>query len=254
MIKLLVIMQILQAILTIIQIHATPQNAVSSLSPHTQRKKEMKIPVTLYDSYFQKLNPIMSLAHPPRYYVGTLGIPPFFRNLFTFDLGNPRQSILDVNICRGCNIYDENNTAIGCPDTVPTCVDGINDNSDKYGECWVSDPEDPLPFWSYMYTYESCDTINATSAGYLPQKNHNLSNKYFLLRKDNHFGSSNNVPVCMACFDSGDHSRFFALATTSYLFHLKFLHPSSHEAVGSLPHDYLFGALVRTVPQQDRIW
>lgn len=58
----------------------------------------------------------------------------------------------------------------------------------------------------------------------------------------------------MACFDSGDHSRFFALATTSYLFHLKFLHPSSHEAVGSLPHDYLFGALVRTVPQQDRIW
>jgi len=183
------------------------------------QKFETIIPVRLLDSSFQE-----DLDFPPRYAVGSLGIPSVFRNLFTFDLGNPRETILDVSMCLGCEVK-VNNESIGCPSSVPMC--NVSSTS-----CWVSDPDQPLPSWSFSFTLDPCANLS-TSTGNID-----------IEEKD--------IPTCIQCFDSGNHSRFYAYANPSLPFW--FLHHDSSKKVAQIPPSFRFGALVRTVPNIDRIW
>ena len=229
---------------------------------HKRKKKEIKIPLELYNSDFQK---IFSNNDMPRYLVGSIGIPSLFHTLCTFDLGNHKQSILNVNDCKGCDVIDNNNTFIGCPDLVPTCHNNtMNNGTDDYNNtssCWISDPKVPLPIWSYYHTLENCSTIdtdNSSSSsfsGYLNVNGYiydNIDTKY-------HYETNISVPTCTQCFGSGSHSRFYALSRS--IFQLSFLHNKDDSSLlwsrtkkDYLPNNFFFGALVRTVPQIDRIW
>ena len=269
----------------------------------TSEYKEWIIPVTLYDS----LGPPSSIFYnnidtrtniqptstkkslPPRYSIGAISIPN--KNdvesndhdddhLFTFDLGNPGQTIFLTEECKGC--YSDLEPKSGCPKMVPMCNEDDNLNIDTDTDtdtdtatdtsnhfCWPSHPHQYLPIQSFRFV-----------------------TKQFCPYKDGHgdtyAGDLDNVPVCIACFDGGDHSRFYSFAEMDFSFvdavvtnvirdndanpkeipsllrsyyrtnkneprkdNDKYLYVSKPAPI---IEKYQFGALVRTVPLKDRIW
>ena len=209
-------------LLLLLQLHLT------NPLPTKHKKKEITIPIELYNSDFEKTN------KQPRYVVGSIGISKVFQTLCTFDLGNHAETIINLNECRGCYVVI-NSTSVGCPDLAPIC-DNNNDNSTN--ACWASDPKSPLPNWTYYYTLENCTNETIYSG--------NIHTNGYYYHNSEYTYKNLSVPTCTQCFGSGSHSRFYTSARTIFQF--------SFHKHAYLPSNFSFGALLRTVPQIDRIW
>lgn len=215
---------------------------------------EWTVAVQLYDfrgpkTYAGGVRNVSSITkYPPRYVVGSLKYPsqntgtskPTMET--TFDLGNSKRTILLAQDCRGCAMKEDPKN--GCPDSPPTCdIDSValSRNNSKPSTCWASRPDEFVPNNAFDYTNATCGDKN-----------------YY--NKDIFSG-----PICKQCFQNGTHSRFVAPAkmkhfsldrttvrSTEYTKHkneVNFIVRSSPAI-----RNFDFGALIRTVPQKDRIW
>jgi len=233
--------------------------------------KEWIVPVTLFDSLGPPPQDLLSKNEadnflrssnrssqvkqkklPPRYSVGVLNVDASSQNtneismsrqhFFTFDLGNPSQTILLTEKCKGC--FSSLEPESGCPKIVPKCESLFEDQISTLNTqfCWPSHPQQYLPENSYRYIIKDC-----------PLKKGETQNA----------GTLDNIPICIACFDGGDHSRYYTFAETDFSFvgatQINTIESndgtfSRHSAPASKIKHFEFGALVRTVPQRDRIW
>jgi hypothetical protein len=215
----------------------------------------------------------------------------FWNQHFTFDLGNPGYTTFVVDVCRGCSpTYPPNGTAIGCPAQVPQCDSDL----DHVDVCWPSHAIEvwPLSASSLQSYYSSTSTSRSieadelelvppnctslgdrvTDAGSLHISSNN--NKSNFSGQDGHVHNVRNVHdvvhTCRMCFDHGNHSRFFAPRVARGVAFLDVNDNDNHNnnandkntnknnkntvVVWNLPREFHFGALVRTVPLQDRVW
>lgn len=225
------------------------ENTLSHIDKRRSEYEEWTIPVVLFDSQGPPTHPMESFhsnsavmkQYPPRYSIGLLEIPmsldlQHFSHLhfFTFDLGNPGQTLLLTEKCKGCFSHLE--PLSGCPQIVPQCEDSTANNvSNSF--CWPSHPDQYLPMSSFSYTIKDCPLKEG---------------------KDESAGTLDNIPVCKACFDGGDHSRFYSFAETDFYFSGATQTKRKNGVAMFLPapmiKSFQFGALVRTVPLKDRIW
>ena len=167
---------------------------------------------------------------PPRYLVGqvsSLSSKEKCFSHFTFDLGNPGDTTFLVDHCRGCNTEksipknDDNTTA--CPLELPDCV------SPTSNYCWPSRPQESLTWDCFQHTP--------------PEQ--------MILECDSRIKADN--VICMMCFDNGNHSRYYLPSQVNPKQPLGFL-KSDDTSYYALPETFQFGALIRTIPLQDRIW
>lgn len=153
---------------------------------------------------------------PPRYSIGMLHVPnkrnsfdkanfimnsefnsspdPF--HYFTFDLGNPGNSILLVQDCLACTPpqrmlqKESHNSDLGCPPSVPLCNDPTTDS-----QCWISHPNQFIPSSSFGYIFQSDGGLSC------PQKNGTSTDAGSLIP---------DVEVCIACFGEYFFLPFFS--------------------------------------------
>ena len=162
---------------------------------------------------------------PPRYLVGqvsSLSSKEKCFSHFTFDLGNPGDTTFLVDHCRGCN-SDNNHNTTACPLKLPDCV------SPTSNDCWPSRPHESLTWDCFQHIP--------------PEK--------MILECDSKINSDKNV--CMMCFDNGNHSRYYLPSQVNPKQPLGFVQ-SDDTSYYALPETFQFGALIRTIPLQDRIW
>jgi len=170
----------------------------------------------------------------PRYLVGRIiysnSSSSSHHHHFTFDLGNPGMTTFLDPKCRGCDPY--NSTTTHCPSIVPLC----DDDDYHHDYCWPSHRDEYLPYSSFQY-----------SSGHVPCTHYG--------DKVTDAGTIHGYQVCRMCFDSGDHSRYFipSQANDLFLFSGEKQGETQH-VFYPLPSPFTFGALIRTVPLQDRIW
>eukprot|EP00592_Proboscia_alata_P005676 CAMPEP_0194365754 /NCGR_PEP_ID=MMETSP0174-20130528/13782_1 /TAXON_ID=216777 /ORGANISM="Proboscia alata, Strain PI-D3" /LENGTH=494 /DNA_ID=CAMNT_0039140591 /DNA_START=103 /DNA_END=1587 /DNA_ORIENTATION=+ len=237
------------------------QMTVLQTSASTTESSSVRIPVVLWDDNGQPISPssapryLVGTLATPRYLVGTLAVQnDIYTNTdgidesclndvqhFTFDFGNPGDTILLSQYCLGCgdDTLDEA-VAARCPPSVPECENGTS--------CWASHPNEYLSLDHYQpindsnSPEEACKDAGVITLG-MPW--HDMSD----------------VSVCMACFDGGDHSRYYVQSTPAQHRSLVLIDErydckdgSSSAPHLTLPADFRFGAMVRSVPAFDRIW
>ena len=199
----------------------------------------IKVPIALWTENGVPVLPTENGYDPPRYLVGIVGIASdnqteWLPQHFTFDLGNPGHTTFVVDECRGCSVNFDNGTENGCPSKVPQCNIG-----NGVGACWLSHQSEIWPLVSsHIHFPDFNDECTAygdkvLDAGSLIIENRTIRH------------------VCQMCFDNGNHSRFFTPRTAN---DVVILDPSMQKVVWPLPSPLQFGALLRTVPLQDRIW
>ncbi len=122
-----------------------------------------------------------------------------------------------------------------CPTQVPSCH-AINTSTSDI--CWPSQPQEFLP--ESCFKYLSHNTTRCSSYG---------DRVIDAVMLDYH-------KVYMMCFDAGNHSRYFIPSKAKDLVILSVCTTTEkdYRVVYKLPSPFLFGALIRTVPLQDRIW
>ena len=164
----------------------------------------------------------------PRYLVGRIysNSSSSSHHHFTFDLGNPGMTTFLDPKCRGCDPYSTSTTH--CPSIVPLC------DTHPHDYCWPSHRDEYLPYSSFEY-----------SSGHVSCAHYG--------DKVTDAGTIHGYPVCRMCFDSGDHSRYFIPSQANDLFLFSGENAETH-GFYPLPSPFTFGALIRTVPLQDRIW
>jgi len=122
-----------------------------------------------------------------------------------------------------------------CPTQVPSCH-AINTSTSDI--CWPSQPQEFLP--ESCFKYLSHNTTRCSSYG---------DRVIDAVMLDYH-------KVYMMCFDAGNHSRYFIPSKAKDLVIVLVCTTTEkdYRVVYKLPSPFLFGALIRTVPLQDRIW
>lgn len=214
---------------------------VATLLYPKQPSEDILIPVELWDVQGRVIHGGSSEKYYiPRYLVGLISsqfpsCSPANHHHFTFDLGNPGITTLLDPACRGCYDGITNGNDNFCPTQVPSCNVSNTSTSDV---CWPSRPHEFLP--KSCFEYLSDNTTDCFSYG---DKVVDAGTLYY-------------NKVCMMCFDSGNHSRYFIPSKAQDLVILS-VYPTTkkvHKVVYKLPSPFSFGALIRTVPLQDRIW
>jgi hypothetical protein len=231
-------MMILLLALIFIFVAAHIDTVASSSLEDGQRNEEISIPVQMWDLQGRVVerDGNNNNYYIPRYLVGRISSrspscssTPKNSHHFTFDLGNPGITTLLDPGCRGCDGVSNTTYPDFCPIPLPKC------NSSN--PCWPSRPTEFLPnsCFKYLPITGRCSSYGA---------------------KIIDAGTIHSKQVCMMCFDSGNHSRYFIPSTADDLIFLSADRRILEEdrVVYNLPSPFFFGALIRTVPLQDRIW
>ena len=168
----------------------------------------------------------------------------------TFDLGNPNQMILVAQYCQSCPLQDTTNN--GCPLPVPMqCHDDTT--TKKQIRPKISQQQTCAPSWPHGYVPAadlsfSTNEEQPSSAGKMKYPP-NQPERY----------------VSMQCFNNETHSRYTISATLNTLSFMDpklTLHDQSQPTTTTTTttttyytmNNVKIGAMVRTVPQIDRVW